>query len=198
MPTFFQIVKGLSAAKSGVMVLPTGAGLILSVPLAGFLTSYFGYYNPFMILNSILSPLAAGLLTTMNPQTNLWRLLVYQALLGFGVGIGFQGPQVAVQTVLNDGDSQIGIAIIQLAQALGPAIFVAAAQTIFTSRLVSRLKGFSGCQGLAGLSDQGLTMPEGKDGDKCEAVLSYSKALAETFYLPVALASTKERNSVHE
>ncbi|SPO02436.1 uncharacterized protein DNG_05109 [Cephalotrichum gorgonifer] len=135
MPTYVQTVCGLSATTSGIMVLPTGAGLIVSVALAGFMTSYFGYYNPFMIMTGLLLPTATGLLTTVGTGTRTWRLILFQALLGFGSGIGFQGPQVAAQAVLSDADSQIGIAVMQLAQALGPAVGAAAAQSIFASGL---------------------------------------------------------------
>ncbi|UKZ53040.1 hypothetical protein TrVGV298_006827 [Trichoderma virens] len=114
----------------------------------------------------------------------MWRLVVYQALLGFGTGVGFQGPQVAAQAILSDNDSQIGIAIIQFAQALGPAIFVAAAQTIFASRLASLLPG----QGAAPPADHALVLPENRDGDYKMDLVGYNEALIKTFYLPVALA----------
>ncbi|EHK20581.1 uncharacterized protein TRIVIDRAFT_223898 [Trichoderma virens Gv29-8] len=183
-PIYLQIVRGLEATTSGFMTLPIGAGLILSLPLAGFLTSFFGYCNQFMILNGLLTPIATGLLATLAINTEMWRLVVYQALLGFGTGVGFQGPQVAAQAILSDNDSQIGIAIIQFAQALGPAIFVAAAQTIFASRLASLLPG----QGAAPPADHALVLPENRDGDYKMDLVGYNEALIKTFYLPVALA----------
>ncbi|UKZ78879.1 hypothetical protein TrVFT333_006625 [Trichoderma virens FT-333] len=183
-PIYLQIVRGLEATTSGFMTLPIGAGLILSLPLAGFLTSFFGYCNQFMILNGLLTPIATGLLATLAIDTEMWRLVVYQALLGFGTGVGFQGPQVAAQAILSDNDSQIGIAIIQFAQALGPAIFVAAAQTIFASRLASLLPG----QGAAPPADHALVLPENRNGDYKMDLVGYNEALIKTFYLPVALA----------
>ncbi|CAG9989463.1 unnamed protein product [Clonostachys byssicola] len=139
MPTYFQVVHRVSATTSGLLVLPSGAGLVLFVPLAGALTSHCGYPNPFMLLNGLLLPVATGLLTTVSKYPETWKLLVYQALLGSSVGIGFQGPQVAVQAILSDDDAQIGISIIQLAQAMGPAVFVASAQTILKTHLPSEM-----------------------------------------------------------
>lgn len=83
MPTDFQIVQGISATRSGLLVLPSGIDLILSVPLAGFLTSLLGYPNPFMILNGILIPVATGPLTTVKSTPDTWKL-VYQARLWSG------------------------------------------------------------------------------------------------------------------
>ena len=71
--------------------------------------------------------LGAGLLTTLGKNTKLGYLISYQALLGFGAKIGFQGSQVAVQTILAERDASIGIAIIQFAHGIGPAIFMAVA-----------------------------------------------------------------------
>lgn len=160
---------------AGILLLPLGLGLVISVPLAGFLTYYVGYPNPFMILNGIITPIATGLLTTVDAAPALWKLLVYQALLGFGTGIGFQGPQVVAQTVLSYSDSQIGISIIQLAQALGPAVFVAAAQTVFSSNLPADL-----------ISDQeGLASSTPIGGDLSYL---YSEALGTAFFVSVGLS----------
>ena len=157
MPIYFQTVKGLSASMSGVMVLPSAAGLILSVGLSGVLTSLVGYYNPFMILTSVITPPAAGLMTTPDINTKVWTLIIYQGLLGFGAGIGFQGPQVAVQAIFHEKDVSIGIAFTQFAQGIGPAVFVAVAQNVFTSRLAANIGQYASGVDLATLTAQGLT-----------------------------------------
>ncbi|KAK1507827.1 uncharacterized protein CCOS01_16133 [Colletotrichum costaricense] len=189
MPTYFQTIKELSASMSGVMVLPTAAGLIVSVPLAGYLTTLIGYYSPFMLLNSIMTPPATVLLTTLNAGSKTWTYMFYQTLLGFGTGIGFQGPQVAVQVTFSDSDSQIALAIIQLAQAIGPAIAVAGAQTIFTSKLHSYLARFATILDVHDLTSHGLIIPVGLSTWEHTVVVSaYSNALNYAFYLSVALS----------
>ncbi|RYP61578.1 hypothetical protein DL769_007643 [Monosporascus sp. CRB-8-3] len=180
--------RGLSAWMSGVMVLPSAVGLIFSVSLAGFLTSIIGYYKPFTVLTGVIAPIAAGLMTTLGVDTPLWSLIFYQALLGFGAGIGFQGPQVAVQTIFSDKDSQIGLAIIQFAQGIGPAVFVAAAQAIFTNRLAANLEQCAQGTDLAELTRQGLAAPEDPSNHDTGIALSYSKGITQTFCLAAALA----------
>ncbi|UPK97853.1 hypothetical protein LCI18_008788 [Fusarium solani-melongenae] len=187
LPTYFQTVQGASATTSGILMLPLGVGLIISVPLAGFLTYYVGYPNYFMVFNGLLTPVATGLLTTMNTKPATWKLLVYQALLGFGTGIGFQGPQVGVQAIFSDSDSQIGISIIQLAQALGPAIFVATAQTIFAGSLPSGfITGGLGQKTSGDLernADASHTL-----GEDSNSSLIYAGALGRAFYVSLGLA----------
>ena len=191
MPIYFQTVRGYSPAKSGVMVLPSAVGLIVSFFVSGMLTSKLGYSNPFMITTSMTMPPSTGLISTLNIDAKLWSLIFYQALLGFGAGIGFQGPQVAVQAIFPDKDSQIGIAIIQFAQAIGPAISNAAAQNIFSSKLTSNLRRFAPHIDPATVMSGGLTAPNVKAGDgggQSGIVLSYDNALTQTFYLSVSLA----------
>ncbi|KAJ8128598.1 hypothetical protein O1611_g5035 [Lasiodiplodia mahajangana] len=189
MPIYFQVVRKSSVFMSGVIILPISIGLVISVFLAGFLTSSFGYYNPFMIATGILTPLAAGLMTTLEIKTAVWMLVLYQGLLGFGAGIGFQGPQVAVQTIFPDDDSQIALAIIQFAQSIGPAIFVAVAQNIFASRLLSNIQHNAFDLDVTSLIDQGLTIPEISSQDMMAIISGYALALTQTFYLAVGLSS---------
>jgi hypothetical protein len=98
MPIYFQAVKEVSAAKSGVLTIPLIIGLAISVVVSGTATSIVGYYTPFMFFTSILTLLAAGLPTTIEVNERLASLICYQALLGFSAEIGLQAPQVAAQT----------------------------------------------------------------------------------------------------
>ncbi|KEF51059.1 uncharacterized protein A1O9_12875 [Exophiala aquamarina CBS 119918] len=78
MPIYFQTVRGLTASMSGVMVLPSVVALILSVASSGVLTSLIGYYNPFMLLTSIVAPPAAGLMPTLGVDAKVASLICYQ------------------------------------------------------------------------------------------------------------------------
>lgn len=190
MPIYLQTVAGMSAARAGVLVLPTAVGLIVSVSLSGILTSHFGYYSPFMILTSVVAPPAVGLLTTLGTTAATWKLIVYQGMLGCGAGVGFQGPQVAVQTIFSEKDSQLGIAIIQFAQGIGPALSIAGAQAIFTAHYASNLRREAPNINASDTTDKDLAFfdPSGNALQRHEVVSSLADAFSQTFYLPVALA----------
>ncbi|KAL8711729.1 MAG: hypothetical protein Q9220_003900 [cf. Caloplaca sp. 1 TL-2023] len=190
MPIYFQSVKEMSPTKSGVMVVPSVVGLMLSLLFSGTATSIVGYYAPFMVLTSVLTPIVAGLLTTVEVDAKLVTLICYQALLGFGAGIGFQGPQVAMQTILAPEDIPIGIAIIQFGQNVGPAVFVTYAQTIFTRRLTADLGKYAPSLDAKALSTMGLKDLKSHVGEENleGALLGYDKAVTQTFYLPLALS----------
>jgi hypothetical protein len=189
MPIYFQAVKEVSAATSGVLTIPQVVGLAISVVFSGTATSIVGYYTPFMYITSILTPVAAGLLTTIEINEKLASLIGYQALLGFSAGIGIQAPQVAAQTILSQQDAPMGIAVVQFMQGLGPAIFVSAAQTLFTARLTSDLGTFAPSLNSTALETMGLADLKQHVGvENLQGVLlGYDNAVTQTFYLPTTL-----------
>ncbi|QKX63235.1 uncharacterized protein TRUGW13939_10404 [Talaromyces rugulosus] len=136
-----------------------------------------------------MSPIGSGLLTTFTTDANLSKLICFQALLGFGIGIGIQAPQVAAQTTLSSEDIPIGISAVMFAHGIGPAVFVSAAQSIFISRLKVYLADFSTQANATLLGDSGLNnMISHVEADKLQGVLkACDKAVTEAFFLPVTL-----------
>ncbi|KAJ5434222.1 Major facilitator superfamily domain general substrate transporter [Penicillium cf. griseofulvum] len=135
MSIYFQGVRGFSATESGAMGLPLFAGMVVTVLIAGAGTNWMGYYYPFMIIGSVLTPVASGLLTTIEYNDTLVKILMLLAFLGAGVGLGLQAPVVAVQTVLPDKDIATGVAITGFAGGLASALFVSLSAVLFQSRL---------------------------------------------------------------
>jgi MFS family permease len=190
MPLYFQNSRGMTATMSGATLLPIVIGIIVSVILSGYLTSIVGYYNPFMLATSVMTPVANGLLTTLNRTTPIWKLVIFQGLLGVGAGVGFQGPQVAVQTVLSNKDTPVGIGIIQFAQGIGPAIFIAVSQSIFLTQFEKELRTSGLTDKITGLILHGTSPPslsmDTQDKERVSA--AYAQSLTRTFYLPVTLS----------
>ncbi len=69
LPIWFQAVKNVSAYQSGIDSLPLILALVVSSILAGALVQRLGYYVPFMIANSVIMSIGAGLITTLVPST---------------------------------------------------------------------------------------------------------------------------------
>lgn len=199
MPIYFQSVQGTSASKSGLLILPTLGGFIFACLISGMATPIVGYYSPFAICSSVLLPVASGLLTTLKVDTSLATLIGFQVLFGAACGLGYQVPQVSVQTSLSPQDAPIGISVILFVQALGPAIFNAAAQNVFTTRLTQNLERVPGVNATAleslGLSDIRSHLTDGQLGPSASAkeiklvLASYDKSLMETFLLPTVMTS---------
>ncbi|GLA37102.1 hypothetical protein AnigIFM63309_003668 [Aspergillus niger] len=190
LPTYYQVVRGYTPAKSGYMMLPIIIAGTIGALIHGFGTSATGYYAPFMLFASIIMPVAAGLITTIKISTSFAELITYTAFSGLAYGIGFSGPQNAVQTVLPVEDVPLGTSIMLFAQSFGPAVAIAIAQVLFVNQLSMNLSGLvSGLNG-ARIENSGLTqivtsMPPAKAR---EALVAIDKSLIQTWYLVVGLA----------
>lgn len=91
-PIWFQAIKGVSATKSGIMVLPMILSLVLISVISGVGVTILGYYAPFMIISSILMSIGVGLMSTWSTSTNHSMWIGYQAIYGLGIGCGMQQP----------------------------------------------------------------------------------------------------------
>lgn len=172
------------------MMLPIIIGGIIGSLVHGAGTSIFGYYAPFMVVASVMMPIAAGLITTFQSSTTFGRGIAYTGLSGLGYGIGFSGPQNAVQTVLGREDVPLGLSVMLFAQSFGPAVAVAVAQVVFENELGRRLGGIG--LGLTkgegdgkGLLEILKSVPEGMVGEVVGAV---DGSLGGMWYFVVGLA----------
>ncbi|KEF59405.1 uncharacterized protein A1O9_04249 [Exophiala aquamarina CBS 119918] len=154
---YFQGVKGFSATKSGALGLPTIVGLSVSALTAGMLTTALGYYYPLMIVTSITAPVAAGLLTTLDLDESLVKVLGLLGFLGASVGLGLQAPFVAVQTVLDPKDVPIGMAINGFAGGIGSGLFLSASSALFQNGLVKEVSAHAPGTNITVFEQGGLT-----------------------------------------
>ncbi|KAH8690696.1 putative efflux pump antibiotic resistance protein [Talaromyces proteolyticus] len=192
LPTYYQVVRSKTPSESGYLMIPILVGMMLGLFLQGIGTTTFGYYAPFMVFASICMPIAAGLMTTYNLHTSLAKIIFYSGFAGFSGGIGFQGSQAAVQTTLSAADVNLGIGVILFGQSMGPAVFIAIAQVIFTNKLSSILKDVVPGLTPAYIEEHGLgDIKNGIPVQQWDEVLAgIDQSLTQTWYLTVALACT--------
>lgn len=139
LPTYLQMVTGVTATVSGLMLIPMIAGLMTGAITTGQVAAKTGRYKWMPIASMIV--LAAGfwLLSTLTPDTARWVLMSYLFVLGLGVGLGMQILVLVVQNAFPD--SQVGTATAsnnffrEIGASLGGAIVGA----LFTANLTSLL-----------------------------------------------------------
>ncbi len=87
-PVYFQVARGTSALESGLLVAPQGAGAMVAMPIAGWLSDRYG---PFWLPAAGIPLLIVGTLpfTLLTATTSLALLCAFNALIGFGMGIAF-------------------------------------------------------------------------------------------------------------
>ena len=160
LPIWFQAIQGKTPQSSGLSLLPLLLSNVLVVGCCSATVMITGYYTPFMIVGGALCVVSAGLISTwqVNASAGVWigyqvRLgrrdhsfglsitHMLQVLAGGSLGLVFQQPNIAVQTVLSKEDVPIGVSLLSFTQFLAGTIFVTISQTVLENKLASGLSG---------------------------------------------------------
>ena len=133
LPTYLQIVHGVSATLSGISMLPLVAGLVISQSLAGRWAAHVERLR--MILLAGLTANLAGLLllSTIGATTSTPALSVYFLITGVGIGMI---PMVVLTTVQNTvpaTDLGAASAVVTFARSIGAAFGVAIYATLLNT-----------------------------------------------------------------
>lgn len=98
LPQYFQVVKEVSAIRSGVLTLPLMLVQTCTAFVAGILQSKTGDYWYNLVFGFGIWTIGLGLLSSISPTTSEAKLAVYQVITGIGAGQTFQTSLVAIQS----------------------------------------------------------------------------------------------------
>ena len=90
LPLYFQGVKGSSATKSGVQILPLLLSVVIASICGGAAVTLIGYFTPFMIAGMALFTIGCGLLSTLSASSSAGIWFGYQVVAGVGLGMCLQ------------------------------------------------------------------------------------------------------------
>lgn len=162
---------------------------VLASIINGFAVQKGGYYTPSAILGSCIMAVGAGLLTTLQVDTPMAKWIGYQILYGFGLGMCFQAPNLAAQTVLPTRDVPIGTSLMFFLQLLGASIFVPVGNNVLLTRLSSRLSGVDGLDPQRIIASGATSLLSSVPEDLRDTVLvAYNAALRDVFIVGLVLS----------
>ncbi|KFY10184.1 hypothetical protein V491_07779 [Pseudogymnoascus sp. VKM F-3775] len=184
-PIYFQSVKGVSPAISGVYMLPAIISQMIASVVCGVLVGRVGYYLPFMVISGILAAISSGLIAAFTPSTTVGQWIGYQILSGAGRGLGMQIAIVAVQNVLPPEKIPVGMSTLVFCQIFGGAVFLSVAQTIFSGGLLSALAKYAPSVDAKKVVEAGATAIKSvvKPEQVAGVIESYNHAVNRNFYL---------------
>jgi EmrB/QacA subfamily drug resistance transporter len=138
-PLYLQIVKGASPTRSGLLMLPMMAGIIVTSVLSGRAMSRVGRYKWFPVAGSVT--LVAGMLlfTRLHVSTSLWEASAYMVVIGVGLGLCMQSLILAVQNAVDLRDLGAGTSAATFFRSLGGAFGVAILGAVLSNRLTAGL-----------------------------------------------------------
>lgn len=97
MPTYIQMVHGMTPTKAGLMMIPMMAGMIITATGSGQYVSRTGRYKWFPVVGLCVAATAVGLMGLFDAHDSLVHLGLVLALMGVGLGLTMQILVLIVQ-----------------------------------------------------------------------------------------------------
>ncbi|KAA8643763.1 MDR family MFS transporter [Aspergillus tanneri] len=184
LPIWFKSIKGVAAVESGIRLLPQMIAFVLASISGGFLNQKIGYYTPLGIAGASMMSIGAGLLTTLQINTTAGKWIGYEILYGYGMGLCFQTPNLATQTVLPKSEVPMGMVLMFFSQLLGAAVFVSVGENVLANQLLQRLADIPGFNKKLVTAGGATFLVRSVPADAKEKVLTaYNEALRKVFQI---------------
>lgn len=191
LPTYLQMVSGVSATSSGLLMLPMVGGMFTASIGSGIVISKTGKYKVFPIVGMSLAAVGIYLLSTMHADTPQIITALYMIVVGMGMGFCMQTMVLIVQNAVAAKDVGAATASNNFFREIGISLGVSIFGSVFASRLTHEMSKFGGGAGgdqhSAGMTPAAINaLP---DAVKAPIIDAYVNALTPAFiYLvPIVL-----------
>jgi len=194
LPTFLQVVQGVTPTLSGVHMLPMVFGLLISSTLSGQIVSRTGRWKVFPIAGTAVTALGLLLLHQLDENSSTGEMSSYFFVFGLGLGLVMQVLVLIVQNAVAYEDLGVATSGATFFRSIGASFGVAIFGTVFASRLGDKLTVALGGQQLPpGITPDSLKAdPKGiaeLPSDLRQPVLhAYSSAITDVFLYAAPVA----------
>ncbi|MFF9805655.1 DHA2 family efflux MFS transporter permease subunit [Streptomyces coeruleorubidus] len=195
LPTFLQVVQGISPTMSGVHMLPMVLGLLLASTASGQIVSRTGRWKVFPVAGTGVTTLGLLLLHQLDERSSTAELSGFFFVFGLGLGLVMQVLVLIVQNAVPYEDLGVATSGATFFRSIGASFGVAVFGTVFANRLGDQLTdAFRGVPLPPGVSVAALEAdPRGiaalPPGLRPPALHAYAVSITDVFLYaaPVAL-----------
>ncbi|WP_433178076.1 MFS transporter [Actinoallomurus sp. CA-150999] len=153
---YFQLARGDSPTKAGIMTLPMIAGLALASTISGRIITRTGRYKAFMVSGGVLMTAGYALMSMLRHDTAYWEASIFMFLVGVGLGTTMQNTVLAVQNQVRNDQMGAASSSVSLFRTLGGAIGVSALGALLSNRVTHYT-----AEGMARLGVRGAGLSSG-------------------------------------
>ncbi|CAL9492002.1 MFS transporter [Streptomyces sp. enrichment culture] len=132
---YFQLARDKSPTMSGVMTIPMIAGLFVSSTVSGQIITKTGRWKAWLVGGGVLLTAGLGLLGTMRYDTEYWRIALFMAVLGLGVGMMMQNLVLSTQNQVAPHELGAASSVVTFFRSLGGAVGVSALGSVMSTRI---------------------------------------------------------------
>ena len=135
LPLYLQLVDGVSAMVSGLLLIPLMLGLLAASILSGQVVSRTGHYKTFPVVGSALVVMGMWLLSDLGLNTSHLTMSLYVIVLGAGMGMTMQVMVLATQNAVPATQIGTGTAAVTFFRSLGGAFGTSLFGAVFIAGL---------------------------------------------------------------
>jgi EmrB/QacA subfamily drug resistance transporter len=139
LPTFLQVVHGVSPTMSGVHMLPMVFGLLLSSTISGQIVSRTGRWKVFPVVGTAVTAIGLLLLHRLTEFSSTARMSSCFFVFGLGLGLVMQVLILIVQNAVSYEDLGVATSGVTFFRSIGASFGVAIFGTVFAGRLGDKL-----------------------------------------------------------
>ncbi|WP_430376831.1 DHA2 family efflux MFS transporter permease subunit [Streptomyces sp. B1-3] len=194
LPTFLQVVQGVSPTMSGVHMLPMVFGLLLSSTVSGQIVSRTGRWKVFPVAGTAVTTLGLLLLHRLDEGSSTWVMSLYFCVFGLGLGLVMQVLVLIVQNAVSYEDLGVATSGATFFRSIGASFGVAIFGTVFANRLGDKLaEALRGVQLPPGVSVSGLESDSRGLGElpaalRPAALHAYASSITDVFLYAAPVA----------
>jgi EmrB/QacA subfamily drug resistance transporter len=142
LPQYLQLVHGVSATESGLLLLPLLVGLLAMSISSGLYISRTGRYRWFPLAGTIGVTIGLALLTRLGAHTSLGLVSLYILVFGLGLGLFMQVLTLVVQNAVPMKQMGVGTSSVTFFRSMGGAIGASALGAVLTAGLTAEFPRF--------------------------------------------------------
>ncbi|MEV7731125.1 MDR family MFS transporter [Streptomyces sp. NPDC088921] len=194
LPTFLQVVHGVSPTMSGVHMLPMVLGLLVSSTVSGQIVSRTGRWKVFPVAGTGVTTLGLLLLHRLDENSSTWVMSVCFCVFGLGLGLVMQVLVLIVQNAVSYEDLGVATSGATFFRSIGASFGVAIFGTVFANRLGDKLaEALRGAQLPPGVSVSGIEadsrgLAELPGSLRSEALHAYASSITDVFLYAAPVA----------
>jgi EmrB/QacA subfamily drug resistance transporter len=149
LPLYFQIVRGASPLKTGLLMIPQGLGAAFAMPIAGALTDRIGARRV-VSTGVVLALVGVVAYTHIAADTAYWYLAVALFVIGLGLGATIMPSMGAAYAGLTHAQMPRATSAINAIQRIAGSLGTALLAVVLQRAIRDELPGFHGGLGQAG------------------------------------------------
>ncbi len=155
LPQYLQLVHGVSATESGLLLLPLLVGLLAMSITSGLYISHTGNYRWFPLAGTIIVTAGLVLLARLGAHTSLLLVSLYILIFGLGLGLFMQVLTLVVQNAVPMRQMGVATSSVTFFRSMGGAIGASALGAVLTAGIAAELPAFLPRSVLAGGGSSG-------------------------------------------